>query len=342
MLVHGPVSTSLDLESPGKRSGFIDLGHSDNRHAFSKIRLPLGVVSGGDGPTLMMTAGNHGDEYEGQAILHRVMQTFPPSDIKGRLILLPALNLPAVVNRSRVSPIDKGNMNRSFPGDPKGGPTKAIAAFVDHLLLPAVDAVLDFHSGGTLTQYVDCGFLCWGEDESLNKANLDLADAFGAEFTMLSLIDGTDGDFDTAAHRRGTRFLSCELGGMGGLSPSSFDTGWRGMQGILHHLGMVAGPPAGFPRKTRLIDVVVDVSHVTANHHGLARWHIDVGQPVKEGETLATIHDIHNFGEVREELAAPRSGIAAVRRRNPIVAPGDHLFMLCREVDRGKLGKYGK
>jgi N-alpha-acetyl-L-2,4-diaminobutyrate deacetylase len=343
MLAYGPVSTELDLESPGKRSGFLNLEHSDNAHAFGLIRPPLGVISGSDGPTLMMTAGSHGDEYEGQAILHQIMQRFTPADIKGRLILLPALNLPAIEERARVSPIDNGNMNRSFPGDPNGGPTRAIAAFVNHHLLPRVDAVIDFHSGGTSAQYVDCGFLCWGADDGLNQANLDLADAFGADFTMLAAIDGTGGDFDTAAHQQGKRFLACELGGMGGFSPSSFTVGWQGMLGILHHLGMTSTPPSESPGATRLIDVAKDVSHVTAAHHGLAQWQMAPGERVQKGDPVATIYDIHNFGEIRAELAAPRSGIVAIRRRNPLVSPGDHLFMLCRELNRNKdMTNYGK
>jgi hypothetical protein len=65
MLKYGPVSSHFDFDSTGKRRGFIDLNHSDDRHAFSLIRLPVGIISGKPGPTLLITAGNHGDEYEG-------------------------------------------------------------------------------------------------------------------------------------------------------------------------------------------------------------------------------------------------------------------------------------
>ena len=52
----------------------------------------------------------------------------------------------------RTSPIDGGNMNRVFPGNPRGGVTAMIADFVYRELVARADAVVDIHSGGkTLT-----------------------------------------------------------------------------------------------------------------------------------------------------------------------------------------------
>ena len=36
----------------------------------------------------------------------------------------------------RTSPIDDGNLNRSFPGDADGTITEQIAYFIEHVLLP--------------------------------------------------------------------------------------------------------------------------------------------------------------------------------------------------------------
>ncbi len=337
MLTHGPVSTAFDFDSRGKRAGFIDVAHSSNELAFSVIRVPVGVIAGGEGPTVLLTAGNHGDEYEGQAILHRLMQELTPDRVAGRLILMPALNTPAVMARTRVSPLDDGNMNRIFPGDTASGPTAAIASFVDTHLLSRADAVLDFHSGGTATDYVDCGFLCLGPDAGLNAANLDLADAFGAPFTMVCPIDGSGGDFDTAAHRRGVRFLSCELGGIGRVSPDSFEVGWNGTLRALHHLGCIAQPGLPAPATTRFIDAGSAAGFATAAHHGLAMLHVRLGQEVAAGTPLATLFDAHNFGEIRAEFTAREAGIVSIVRRNPMVRPGDHLCVISAEISRSAL-----
>ena len=333
MLKHGPAQSVFDFDTPGKRSGFIDLTYSDDANAFSVIRVPVGVVCGGQGPTILLAAGNHGDEYEGQVILHRLMQQLLPEAVQGRVIFLPALNTPAVLERTRVSPLDGGNMNRSFPGDPGVGPTGAIAAFVNAHLIPMADAVLDFHSGGTATQYVDCGFLCVGPDPDMNAANLQLAEVFGAPFTMVCAIDGTGGDFDTAAHLQHTRFLSCELGGMGRFSPSSFQVGWDATLRVLGQFGVMSGQPSPTP-DTRFIDISGGSSFATAPQHGLAQMHVSLGSAVYQGERICTVYDVHNFGDIQAELMAAQDGIVAVCRRNPLVVPGDHLCMISTEISR--------
>lgn len=116
-LAFGTVSSALNLDAPGKRAGQFGLTHSGNRHAFSTIRAPLGVIRGGDGPTALICGGNHGDEYEGQIIARRLYERLEPGDLAGRLILAPALNMPAIEAVSRTSPLDGGNLNRSFPGE---------------------------------------------------------------------------------------------------------------------------------------------------------------------------------------------------------------------------------
>ena len=334
MLRYGNITTSIDLDGSGKRNGFLDLNHSDNQHAFSSIRLPIGIISGKPGPTLLITAGSHGDEYEGQVISHQLMQHLSPDDLTGRIILLPALNLPAVRERTRVSPLDKGNMNLSFSSQ-NHGPTANIAGFVNQHLIPMSDIIIDIHSGGTATQYVDCTYLCRGSNHVLNKSNLELADVFGANFIMVHNIDGTSGDFDTAAYRQGKRFLSCELGGMGSLNPSSKAVGWNGIMRILHHLKMITSSEIPLTKETpRLIDVTEDMFHITSLHHGLASWEIELGQYVQAGDHLATIYDSHNFGTILAKMSANREGIVAVCRRNPLIEPGDHLFMICPEIKR--------
>ncbi|MCP5087173.1 MAG: hypothetical protein GY952_10270 [Rhodobacteraceae bacterium] len=335
MLSLGAVSADFDFDAPGKRSGFIDLTLSDNDYAFSVIRVPLGIVHGGSGPTVLMTAGSHGDEYEGQAILHQFMHKLTPQEVTGRVIMLPALNTPAVLAKTRVSPLDGGNMNRSFPGDPTGGPTAAVAAFVNALLIPMADAVLDFHSGGSATQYIDCGFLCIGPDAALNTANLKLAEAFGAPFTMVCRIDGTGGDFDTAAHNQSTRFLACELGGLGRFSQSSFEVGWQGAHRVLAHLGILAG--TSIAPETRFVGTSAQGGFATVAHNGLAQIHVAPAENVRQGDLLATVFDVHNFGQEPAELRAKKDGVVAIVRRNPIVKPGDHVCQIVQEISRRDL-----
>jgi predicted deacylase len=92
--------------------------------------------------------GNHGDEYEGPVALLNLARELEPESVSGRIVIIPALNYPAVEAGTRLSPIDGRNMNRTFPGRWDGSVTEMIAHFVQNEILPGVDAVIDMHSGG--------------------------------------------------------------------------------------------------------------------------------------------------------------------------------------------------
>ena len=94
-------------------------------------------------------AGNHGDEYEGQVAVTRLAKDLQPEMIHGRVILLPMANFPAAKAGHRTSPIDDGNLNRSFPGDPAGTVTQVIAHYIESVLMKMADYAIDLHSGGS-------------------------------------------------------------------------------------------------------------------------------------------------------------------------------------------------
>ena len=77
-----------------------------------------------------------------------------PNDVSGTVIIVPAMNYPAFRAGTRTSPIDKGNLNRSFPGRPDGTVTEKIADYFQRELLPRADIVLDFHSGGKTLDFL--------------------------------------------------------------------------------------------------------------------------------------------------------------------------------------------
>ena len=93
-------------------------------------------------------AGVHGDEYECHLVVSELFRTTRPEDVSGQLILMPMANFPAAEAGLRTSPIDDGNLNRLFPGDPDGTPTLAIADYIENTIMPGCDFVKDLQSGG--------------------------------------------------------------------------------------------------------------------------------------------------------------------------------------------------
>lgn len=341
-LTYGATSCDLDLLSQGKRAGHFGLVHSDNRHGFSTIASPLGIVRGGDGPTALICAGNHGDEYEGQIVVRRLFETLHPSDVHGGLILAPALNMPAVLDANRISPLDQGNLNRSFPGQTNAGPTKEIAGFLVTQLMPLADLAIDLHSGGKTSDYVDSAYFCLLHDAARNEQTRELAEAMALPFTLVVPPHDTVGDFDGSAHAAGCAMLSCELGGEGKVSRRALESGWQGVLRVLVLQGILkpeaaerfGAQPAG---STRFLDLGKGARYVTATSHGIVEPLADIGTEVSAEQPVAILRDTWSLETDPKELTAPSNGIIAVRRTAPLVMPGDHLIIIAPEYTRSDL-----
>ncbi len=341
-LKFGSVSSSVDLSTEGKRAGTFDLTHSNNRYAFSSIQSPLSVIVGGRGPTALICAGNHGDEYEGQIIVRRLYEQLEPSDMAGRLILAPALNMPAILGRARVSPLDGGNLNRSFPGQANAGPTQEIAGFVSSRLMPLANLAIDIHSGGSATDYLDCSYFCISSDRARNQQTQELASIMGLANTFVVPLSDTSGDFDTSALEAGCHMLSCELGGEGKVSRRALETGWQGVLRVLAHHGVITKSAASRlciqpPANTRFLDLGESACVITAPTYGLMEPLVGMGTYVAQGQPVALLRELHRLDTVPKKIMALSSGVVAIRRVNPIVEPGDHLVILCSELDKAKL-----
>ena len=105
------VQISIDLNQPGRQIGDLKLKWSDNRQPIGYYPVPIICLSNGEGPTILLTGGVHGDEFEGPAALMRLVQSLQVDDINGRIIIIPTLNAAAALASSRVSPLD----NLNFP-----------------------------------------------------------------------------------------------------------------------------------------------------------------------------------------------------------------------------------
>ena len=250
------ISCDIDFEKQGRQISFLRLMYPDHVHDAGIIPILIAVFSNGRGPTILLTAGTHGDEHEGQIILRRLLQNLDPGAVNGRIIVMPALNYPAVLANNVISPLDDGNMNRVFPGEANGSPTSVIAHFVDSVIFPLCDAAIDIHSAGTRGRWIPCAYLCKGKDADLNRKKLAMTDAFGAPLTVVVGATGSSGSVDRAgADRHGISTISLELGG-GEISSETFDLGTDGVYRVLRHLGILAGDTSD-PPKTRYVASVI-------------------------------------------------------------------------------------
>ncbi|MGI9500321.1 MAG: deacylase, partial [Geminicoccaceae bacterium] len=154
--MHTGVFNPLDDRQDGKVVTHLSLPYSIDRSPYFQIKIPICHIRNGEGPKVLLMAGNHGDEYEGELTLLKLIQRLEPENMRGTITILPAVNLPAVMAARRRSPFDDGNLNRAFPGNPKGTPTERIAYFIETDLVPRHDILFDLHSGDTSMAHLPC------------------------------------------------------------------------------------------------------------------------------------------------------------------------------------------
>ncbi len=262
----------VDFEASGAQRGFVRLFHSVHRSAYGYIPIPIVVLKNGEGPTALFVSGTHGDEYEGQVALCNLARELEPATISGRVILLPAANLPAALAGTRTSPIDDGNLNRLFPGDAEGSVTEQIAYFIEHELVPRADIVVDLHSGGSSLHYVPSALMMQDDENPARQAGLLAAlRAFGSPISYIGHAAPGQGALRTtagAALRHGKLALGTELGGSGTVTSAALRIAEQGLRNVLAHMNILPGHSIT-TGGTRILDVGGPEYFVYASGTGL-------------------------------------------------------------------------
>ncbi|MEI4486205.1 N(2)-acetyl-L-2,4-diaminobutanoate deacetylase DoeB [Frigidibacter sp. MR17.14] len=328
-----PVVPTIALTGDGKRHGHLRLPYSRDDSAWGSVMIPVSVIANGPGPTALLIGGNHGDEYEGPVALWDLARSLTPDQITGRVILLPALNQPAFATAGRTSPIDRGNLNRSFPGHPAGTVTQKIADFVTRALLPEADIVLDIHSGGRTLDFLPFAAAHELPDPAHQARCVAAMRAFGAPFSMVMREIDAVGMLDTTAEAMGKTFVTTELGGGGTVTAASAGIASRGIRGLLAHAGILPAPrPDPGPAPSRPLSMADDRATHVAPASGLCQPLRDLGERVAEGEPLALIHPADRLGAEPVTVRAQMPGLLAGRHFPGLVKLGDFLAVIATEL----------
>ena len=324
------ISTGLDFDSPGKRVGDLRLKHSDNLMPLGYVPIPAGVIVGAPGPTVLLTGGVHGDEFEGPVALMKVLRRIEPDQVRGRLIILPALNAPALRRASRVSPLDQGNLNRAFPGDADGGPTAVIAHFIEEVVLPQCAAAIDFHSGGNAAWFAPCVLAAQHPGGGLSAPNTALAEAFGAPFIWILGPLNDDRSLNSADGRKGVPMIATELGGGGHVTPDMLALAERGIDNCLKHLGLLEGEPDQAAPARRL-EVGDSRQSLYAPHGGLFEPTFAPGDSVAKGDRAGFIHSLEEPERAPTAMDFPAGGVALMRCQRGLIERGELLALVASD-----------
>lgn len=283
-------------------------------HHDSAANLDVAVIRGAQpGKTLFTLGGVHGDEYEGPTALWQLIDRLQPEEISGTVILLPVANWKAFEAEQRCTPDDGANLNRCFPGNPKGTYTEVLAWDIfEHFVRPS-DMVVDLHSGGAaFSFYPVIGYV---RDCPTAAHCLEACQRFGLD--MIWSLPGRDGVMTNEAARAGLIAIGGEYGGEARLDPAGAEAYARGVTHSLQFLGILPGSP---PRNTGIRIVEGDFLAAQTSF-GRFQSMVSNGDSVSAGRRLGVVTDTQ--GKVCEEIIAPHDGVIAAIRSRPVVHRGD-------------------
>jgi predicted deacylase len=325
------IYSEVDFERDGKQTGFLRVPHSVHRSAYGWIPIPIACIRNGEGPRVVLMAGNHGDEYEGQIALGKLLRALDPKDVRGRIIFLTSANFPAAMNGTRTSPIDDGNLNRSFPGDPNGTITQQIAHYIETVLLAMSDYVFDFHSGGSSLMYVPSGLARRDPDPKIATRHIELLRTYGAPVSyVVDAPQGEDRTSTAAAARQGIMSMGTEMAGGGTLTPVALRAAESGVRRLLKLVGALAdsaGPVEPAP-PTKLMEVRGPDYYVYAPDSGFFEPLVELGDEVKKGQKAGLIHFPDTPWREPSEALFLHHGTVICKRIPCLTQRGDCLFHL--------------
>ena len=325
-MMKNPISPTIPLDEDGSHHGFLRLPHSGNDSAWGSIMIPISVIQNGTGPTALLTGANHGDEYEGPVALQDLALRLNAADIQGRIIIVPAFNYPAFRAGTRNSPIDDGNMNRVFPGNPRGTVTEKIADYFMRTLVPQADVIVDIHSGGKTLEFVPLAAAHVLEDKKQQAACVAAMEAFNAPHsTILLEIDNT-GMYDTVVEEQGKVFVSTELGGGGTTRESTVRLAKKGVRNVLIHAGILNAEMEIEP--TINLDMPDGDCFVISEHDGLLEPVVDLGGEIKVNDVVARVWPLDRTGVEPIAYRARRAGMLAGRHFPGLVKSGDCMAVI--------------
>ena len=330
------VNVTIDFSAEGKHHGHLSIPHSRNDSAWGAVHLPIISIRNGEGQTILLTGGNHGDEYEGPIALMKLARSLEVSDIRGQVIIIPALNFPAFLSGTRLSPIDGVNMNRAFPGERDGSVSKLIAHYVHQKILPLADVVLDIHSGGKTLMFSP--FACYHriQDTEVMENAKQATLAFGAPISLELVELDAEGMLDTTVEDMGKIFVSCELGGGGTATTETISITEIGIKNLLAHFDIIDEKPLsrkdrGLP-ETRLMHMPDAGCYLISDDAGIYEPLIDLDQTVKTGDAVGQVHFPAKPEYPPEVYRASCGGTLIGRTHKVLVGTGDFLALIATEM----------
>ena len=289
----------------------------------TKVEIPIIIErSKKPGPTVLITAGIHGDEINGVEVVRQIIAKKINKPDRGSIICIPVLNVFGFLNMDRFFP-DGRDLNRVFPGTKNGSLASRFAYQFVNEILPSADFCLDFHTGGA--SRFNAPHI---RVDQKNERLVALAKVFNAPFILYS--KNLEGSYRSTCAKKGIDILLFEGGKSQNSSKDIAVEGVKGVMRILNHLEMLK-PTFEVP-EAHAESIVINKSFwMRAKYSGLLHIKIPICKHVEKGEILATITD--PYGKMRHVVKASNDGYVINVNEAPIVYKGDAIFRITKALE---------
>lgn len=329
-----------DLENATKESVLLTFDSVEGIQGVIPVNVIRGVAAG---PTLLVVAAVHGDEYEGVQTAIELFRNLNPDQIRGTVVIVPVANTFAYEGGSRTTPQDGCNLARTFPGDSQGTLTERLAWHLHHDFIARSDFLLDLHSGGE--HYALPALVGYYHDPQtpLGQRSQRAAGAFGLE-VLWGHSHIAPGRTVSSAQQLGIPWLYTEAYGGKRILPEQQQSFYWGAIRLIDHLGMLRedGEAATLRQAIPSAPMVRYRLHGDGNFDSSTCAEVSgFFIPVKSlldyiegGEPIGGIYDWH--GQLLQEVCSSHSGMLVMLTGTPYVKQGDHLYLIADLLDSGK------
>lgn len=291
-------------------------------HTGTKVEIPIIIERAKiPGPTILFTAGIHGDEINGVDIVRQLIARKINRPKRGTIICMPILNIFGFLNGNRLFP-DGRDLNRMFPGSVNGSLASRVANRLMHEIIPDVDLILDFHTGGA-SRFNAAQLRIIKDHPELDE----LARIFGAPFVLYS--NHIAKSFRNACFQLGKPMLLYEGGKSFFVDDTISKVGVEGVKRILAHYDMLHHRAKASTPKIPTI-FIEDSRWIRARQSGMFKTTVNVNTKVKVDDVLGQITD--PYGKIYHEVKSTIEGYIINVNEASLVYQGDALFHITKQV----------
>ena len=309
----------LEELSPGTKTNFWLTVAEDGLG--QKINVPLIILKGeSDGPVLTINAAIHGNELNGIAVIHHIINSINPKELNGSIIAIPIINVPAYHNNNRLFP-DQTDLNRTMPGKINGNESQFYAYQILEKIKTISEYVIDLHTasfGRINTHYVRTDM----QDAVLAKMAEIQNPKIILNSKTASTADGS-GTLRSALAVHGIKCITVELGNPQVIQDEMKQAGIVGIHNTLAFLKMnnnhVIAPRQPIVRCTKSYWIYTDAG-------GILEVIPNINQSIEKGQKIAELTDA--FGNIKKTYYAPEKGIVIGKSSNPVSPSGARILHL--------------